>query len=271
MPTFSRIPAAGALAYSDLLGFDPALESAVMWTHLHYAQTLTGFALALILLGLIGATDLMPLTDAVNAVAVIVLTAALTFLYRRWLLQLERSLWPAAASSVVGTVAGVIVLTWLAGAAYEVLRLLLGLSIVFYALLLWRAARPRKALSSRGAFVLAGGFSGLLGGMFSAPGPPLVYRQPLAHAHVQESLILFFGIGALLRLAIMVPAGRFSIYAVQLAVEAVPVVFFVTSLAAARPTPLPPKLLKAIVCLLLIATGAGMISVALSAISPGLC
>lgn len=250
-----------------------------MWTHLLflifvafavYAQTLTGFALALILLGLIGATDLMPLTDAVNAVTVIVLTAALTFLYRRWPLQLERSLWPAVASSVVGTVAGASVLTWLAGAAYEVLRLLLGLSILICALLLWHAAKPRTAVSSRRAFVLAGGISGVLGGMFSAPGPPLVYlmyRQPLAHARLQGSLILFFGIGALLRLAIMVPTGRFSIYAVQLAAEAIPVVFFVTSVAAARPAPLPPKLLKAVVCLLLIATGAGMISAAVSAIS----
>jgi uncharacterized protein len=106
---------------------------------------------------------------------VIVLTAALTFLYRRGPLRLEWSLRPAAASSVVGTVAGMIVLTWLAGAAYEVLRLLLGLSIVSCALLLWRAASPRKAVSSRGAFVLDGGISGLLGSMFSASGPPLDY------------------------------------------------------------------------------------------------
>ena len=48
-----------------------------MWTHALfllfvalavYAQNLTGFALALILLGLIGITDLVPLTDAANAV-----------------------------------------------------------------------------------------------------------------------------------------------------------------------------------------------------------
>ena len=35
-----------------------------------YAQAITGFALALILLGLIGATDLIPLTDAVAATSV---------------------------------------------------------------------------------------------------------------------------------------------------------------------------------------------------------
>jgi hypothetical protein len=250
-----------------------------MWTHLLflmfvalavYAQNLTGFALALILLGLIGVTDLVPLTDAVNAVTVMILANACAFLYRRWPLQLERSLWSAVASGIVGAIAGTILLTWLAGTAYEVLRLLLGVSIVFCALLLWRTAEPRKTVSSRGAFALAGGISGLLGGMFSAPGPPLVYlmyRQPLAHARVQESLILFFGIGAVLRLAIVVPAGQFSIGAVQLAAEAIPVVFFVTSVAAGRPLPLPPELLKPIVCLLLVATGSGMIGAARWAMS----
>jgi uncharacterized protein len=250
-----------------------------MWTHLLfllfvalavYAQNLTGFALALILLGLVGATDLVPLVDAVNAVTVIIATTACVFLYRRWPLQLERSLWPAVASSAAGTIVGTILLTWLADTAHEVLRLILGISIVLCALLLWRANEPLKAVSSRSAFVVAGGISGLLGGMFSAPGPPLVYlmyRQPLAHARIQESLILFFGMGGLLRLALVVPAGQFSIAAAQLAAEAVPVAFIVTSFAASRPPPLPLGLLKAIVCLLLVATGAGMIGGALLSMS----
>jgi uncharacterized membrane protein YfcA len=233
-----------------------------------YAQNLTGFALALILLGLVGATDLVPLTDAVNAVTVMALTNVGTFLYRRWPVRVERSLWPAVASSIPCAIAGTILMAWLAGAAYEVLRLLLGLSIVGCAVLLWCAAKPRKTISSPGAFVLAGGMSGLLGGMFAASGPPLVYlmyRQPLALARIQESLIVFFGVGSLLRLAIIVSAGRFSAHAVALSAEAVPVVFAVTAVTAGRPPPLSPKLLKAIVCLLLVAIGAGLIGAALSA------
>jgi uncharacterized membrane protein YfcA len=232
-----------------------------------YVQNVTGFALALILLGLIGVTDLVPLTDAVNAATVIVMVSTSTFLYRRWPLQIERTLWPAVGSSIMGVIAGTALLTWLAGAAYQVLRLLLGLSIVCCALLLWRAAAPWKIASSRGAFVLIGGLSGLLGGLFSAPGPPLVYlmyRQPLAHARVQESLVLFFGIAALLRLLLVLPTGQFSVHAFQLAVEAIPVVFFVTFLAASRPPPLSPRLLKTSVCLLLTSTGAGLIGAALS-------
>jgi hypothetical protein len=55
-----------------------------------YAQALTGFALNLILLGLIGATNLVPLTDAVNASTVIAFCSAWTFLYRRRALRVER-------------------------------------------------------------------------------------------------------------------------------------------------------------------------------------
>jgi uncharacterized membrane protein YfcA len=226
--------------------------------------------LALILLGLVGATGLVPLTDAVNAVTVMALINAGVFLFQRWPIQLESSVWPAVVSSIPGAVAGTLLMSWLAGAAYEVLRLLLGLSIISCALLLWLAAKPWKTVSSRGAFVLAGGISGLLGGMFSASGPPLVYlmyRQPFSHARIQESLILFFGVGSLLRLVIIVLAGTFSMHAVKLAAEAMPVVFFVTAFAARRPSPLSPKLLKATVCLLLVVTGAGLIGAALSAMS----
>jgi uncharacterized protein len=250
-----------------------------MWNHLlyllfvalaAYAQNVTGFALALILLGLIGATGIVPLTDAVNAVTVLALANAVTFIYRRWPMHLERSVWPAVVASIPSAIAGTLLMYWMAGAAYEVLRLLLGLCIVVCALMLWRAANPLKTLSSPGAFALAGGFSGLLGGMFGASGPPLVYlmyRQPLAHARIQEALIVFFGVGSLVRLALVVASGNFSMPAVALSTEALPVVFLVTAFAAGRPLPLSTKLLKSIVCLLLVVTGTGLTGAALAAMS----
>jgi hypothetical protein len=94
-----------------------------------------------------------------------------------------------------------------------------------------------------------------------------MYRQPLAHARIQESLIFFFGIASLLRLALTVPAGTFSMHAVMLTAEAIPVVLFVTVMAARRPPPLSERPLKAVVCFLLILTGAGLVGAALSAMS----
>jgi len=235
-----------------------------------YAQSVTGFALGLILLGLVGVTDLVPVTDAVNAATVMAFANAATFLYRQWPVTVERSLWLAVAAAVPAAVAGVFLLSWLAGTAYEVLRLVLGGSIVSCAILLWRAGTPLGAVSSRQAFVLAGGLSGLLGGIFGAPGPPLVYlmyRQPIPQARVLGSLIAFFGILAVLRLAVAVPAAAFSLNAVALTAEAVPMVLVVTLVTAGRPPPLSPRLLKVLVCVLLIVTGAAMAGGAVSAIA----
>lgn len=241
-----------------------------LWTHAIflafvagavYAQVLTGFALALILLGLIGVTNLVPLTDAVNATTIIGLCTAWTFLWRRRALHVERPIVPTLVASAIGIVVGALVLTWLADTAYQVLRLILGGSIVACALSLWRTAKPLPELSSPGVFAATGGIAGLMAGMFSAPGPPLVYllyRQPLSLARIQNALMVIFGLGTALRLLIVVPSGQFSLLSLQLAAEALPVVFVVTSFAAGRPSPLSPKLLKGLICALLIGTGLSM-------------
>jgi uncharacterized membrane protein YfcA len=226
-----------------------------------YAQALTGFALALILLGLVGATNLVPLTDAVNASTIIGFCTAWLFLYRNRALRIEKVLVPTIIASAGGVVVGALLLGWLAGAAYQVLRLLLGASIVACALSLWRAAQPLPAMSSAKAFALTGGISGILGGMFSAGGPPLVYllyRQPKPLAWIRQSLMVFFGFTTSLRLFIVVPSGQFSLFALQLAAEALPVVFLMTYFAVRYPLPLSPKLFRGIICVLLITTGLSM-------------
>lgn len=232
-----------------------------------YAQALTGFALALILLGLVGATDVVPLPDAVNATTVMGLCTAWMYLYRNKALRIERTILPTLICSAVGTFVGAFLLVWLAGSAYQALRCILGVSIVACALSLWRAAQPLPAMSSPAVFAFTGAISGLLSGMFSASGPPLVYllyRQPKPASWARQSLMVIFGLGTGLRLFIIVPSGKFSLNALQLALEALPVVFTITYFAARRPPPMSPRILKALICVLLIATGLGM---AVSAIS----
>jgi hypothetical protein len=245
-------------------------SEALLWTHATfllfvagavYAQALTGFALALILLGVIGATNLVPLPDAVNATTVLGFCTSWIFLYRLRALHIERVLIPTLVASAAGIVVGALLLVWLAGTAYQVLRLLLGASIVACALSLWRAAKPLPALSSPAVYAFTGVISGVMAGMFSASGPPLVYllyRQPKPLAWIRESLMVIFGLGTALRLFIVVPSGQFSLLSLQLAAEALPVVLVVTFYAARRPLPLSPKLLRGLVCGLLIATGLSM-------------
>lgn len=227
-----------------------------------YAQNLTGFGFALVLLGLVGVTDLVPLPDAANAVTVLIIVNALMFFFSRRTARVERAILPAVGASLVGALAGMALLAFLAANAYEALRIILGLSVVICAVLLWRAATPFSTTSCAGYFTLVGSLSGILGGMFSAAGPPLVYavyRQPWPLERIQESLIFSFGVGAILRLVIMAVTGHFSSLAAVLAVEGIPVTLIVTALSATRPPPISKEILRAVVCILLVGSGLGML------------
>jgi hypothetical protein len=211
----------------------------------------------------------VPLPDAVNAVTVLIIVNALMFFYSRRTARVERAIMPAVAASLVGALAGMALLTFLAANAYESLKLILGCSIVICAILLWRAATPFSATSGAGYFIIIGSLSGVLGGMFSAAGPPLVYavyRQPWPLERIQESLIFSFAAGAVLRLVIMAGSGHFSNLAVVLAAEAIPVTLTVTALSAARSPPISKAAVKSVVCILLVGSGVAMLVASVQAI-----
>lgn len=228
-----------------------------------YAQTVTGFALGLILLGLVGLFDLIPLPDAANVATVLgIVNAATFFLRRRGTARFEPALTPAVLMSLLGTLAGIALLTYLATNAYQVLRMILGISIVAGAYLLWRASSPLAIASSASYFAITGLVSGVLGGMFSAPGPPIVYavyRQPWSMERMQESLIFIFGVGSALRLVVMLAVDQFSIQAAIFAMEAVPVALIVTAYCAKRPPPVSQATLKSVVCMFLVLSGVAMV------------
>ena len=236
-----------------------------------YAQTVTGFALALILLGLVGVFDLVPVPDAANAVTVMIIVNAATFFVRRPAARIDPAVRPAVVSSLLGSLLGMAILSYLAANAYQALRMALGASIVACAYLLWRTASPLAQTSGSRYFALAGSISGVLGGMFSAPGPPLVYavyRQPWPAQRVQEALIFLFGAGAVLRLAVMVATGQFSTQAVLLTLEALPVVLIVTAWSATRQPPVSQAVLRNVVSVFLVVSGLAMVVSSLGALLP---
>lgn len=227
-----------------------------------YASNLTGFALALILLGLVGVTDLLPLPDAVNAVTIVIMVNAAVFLYKRRPLRIQPAIKPAVAASLLGSLVGMAVVTVLATHALQTLRTLLGVCVIGCALLLWRAGKPYAVPSGPKKLACVGALSGVLGGMFATAGPPMVYvvyRQPWSMEVIQESLIFSFGIGAVLRVLVMSLSGQVSALALQLAIEAIPVAFLVTAFAVNRRPPVSKETLQRMVCILLLCAGVGIL------------
>lgn len=228
-----------------------------------FAQNLTGFAFGLILLGLTASFHVASVADAANAAMVLTLVNAwVSFRSGGRSAPPWRLMRPTLLGSLLGVALGVLLLGWLSGNAVAWLRGLLGLSITACAVLLLLQARTQARLSGAPAFAGIGLLSGLLGGLFSSSGPPLVYhlyRQPLQAEQIRRALLLVFACNALMRLLLIVPSGQFSAHALLLAACAVPVVYGVTRLQQRFPIAVPAKTLRRIVAALLLTSGLSLL------------
>lgn len=232
------------------------------------AQAMTGFAFALILLGLAGVLQLAPLPDVANVATVLSLANAAVAL-RHHGRRIDRTmLRHTVLGSVVGVALGVALLGWLSANVVLVLRLLLGLTVIACAIVVLLQAHALQARSGSASFWFYGLLSGVLGGLFSASGPPLVYhyyRQPLALEALRGTLVAALAASSGIRLLLVVPTGAFSLHALQLSLLAAPLVVLVTWLLHRYPPGWSRQSVLKLVCALLLATGGGLIAPVLSA------
>lgn len=223
-----------------------------------YAQTLTGFAFGLITMGGVGLTGLLSLPDAAMIVSVLSLVNAAQMLVKGWRDVAWREFWLVMATSIPLLFVGYALLEWLAGTRADVLRLILGIAIVVSSLQLARRPEPLARLSGRGSFLFYGGIAGVMGGLFSTAGPPLVYhfyRQPLPMAAIRETLVTVFALNALFRIALVAAAGDLPSGSTWSALLAVPAVMGATYAARRWPPPVSPGAMRRIVFALLFLSG----------------
>lgn len=228
-----------------------------------YIQNLTGFAFGLVLLGLASLAGAASIADVANVVSLLTLVnAAVLFGATRPRFEAQM-LWPTLAASLAGVVAGVLLLNWLSSTWVVALSLLLGLTIVAFASLLVRANSTLQQRSSSASFAAVGAVSGVLGGLFSTAGPPLVYhlyRQPIEPRTIRDTLVAVFAANAMLRLAIMLPSGHVSPNALLLTLETVPVVLLQTWWMARHPSSVRPVTVKRLACVLMVAVGTSLVA-----------
>lgn len=227
-----------------------------------YAQTMTGFAFSLILLGLTGLLSLGTLSEmsnVVNMLALVNVFVALRGVRANFNWSLIHT---ALIASSFGVVVGVFALDWISGNAITLLSGLLGVTILACAILLVARKRPLGQLSPPRTFVSYGLLSGLMGGLFSSAGPPMVYhlyRQPLPLAVIRDSLLVFFAANAGLRIVLVGASGGLSLSSVWWALEALPVVVVLTWLVRRYATSDSIKVVKLLVFALLMIAGWGLV------------
>ncbi|MGB3815093.1 MAG: TSUP family transporter [Shinella sp.] len=231
-----------------------------------YVQTLTGFAFGLLLMGGLALTGLVPLPEAAIVVSLLTLANAVVVLARGWRDIAARPFLLSLAGGLPMVVAGYALLTLLASSSLSMLRLILGLAIIVSSLQLIRRPSPLAQPSGGPAFVFFGGLGGVMGGLFSTAGPPLVfqfYRQPLPHRVIRETLVAIFSLNSLFRLGLVAVHGDWHNHALLWAAAGLPAVLVSTYLARRWPPALSARTLRFAAFGLLLLSGVSLIAPAL--------
>ncbi|MFA7386031.1 MAG: sulfite exporter TauE/SafE family protein [Thiohalobacteraceae bacterium] len=168
-----------------------------------FVQALSGFALGLIVLGSVTVLQLAPIPFTAAVISMISLVNGAWVLARHPRAIEWRSVGWAGLGLLPAIGLGLALLARLDSEWPQFLRQLLGVVILVAGGLLMLRPRPKPQPSGRLGTLASGVAGGLLGGLFSTAGPPVVfhlYRQPWSLVSIRSTLLATFAISTLARI-----------------------------------------------------------------------
>ena len=225
-------------------------------------QSITGFAMALIVVGGVAALNLADL--AVTAAVASLISLVNT------LLALRRSLRFVDLSFTIGILAGmapmillgVALLSWLSSDLVTLLKLLLGLLIMAASVLLIWNPRPYAQASGNLSKVLVGCSGGLISGLYGAGGAPLayfLYRQLLTIEIIRASLLAVFAFSNVFRTVTITAAGQLNQEILLLTGISIPFVLVATLVGTRVASRLPVQAIRSLVFVVLLILGGSLV------------
>lgn len=223
-----------------------------------YVQTVTGFAFGLLVMGLVGMTGLIGIAEGAVAVSVLSLVNVATALLGHERHIDRRAFAAIAALGLPAVMVGFFVTDYLSAENTDALKLVLGAAILVSCIFLILRPAPQDSRSRGGTFAGFGLLGGLMGGLFSTSGPPLVYvlyRQPIDVRAVRDTLLVSFATFSSLRLSLVLGTGGAQPGTWLLCAVGVPAVFVGTKLARRLPPPWSAMTLRRMAFVLLMMSG----------------
>lgn len=206
-----------------------------------YVQTVSGFALGLIVMGTVTTLQLAPVHFTAVVISVISLFNTLLALrHSHHHVQWREVTW-VLLGMLPAVVAGVILLGTLSSRSTQLLHTLLAAFILVGATLLLLKPHPRQQASGPLSALFIGTIAGLFSGLFSTAGPPMVYhlyRQPYSVATIRSTLFSVFAISTSARILYVGWEGGISASMWQMSLWCLPVVMVATWLGRHFPPPL---------------------------------
>lgn len=243
---------------SIFMSYDQAIAFLAVVTAAGYFQTVTGFGFGMIVLGAMTGLGYLSIPTTAAIVNLLALVNCATALPGR-LENLEFRLIRWIAIGLLPAVPlGLLLLSFLSVAASSVLQAALGVLVAYGGISVVWHTRSKTQLSPNWSFLVSGVGAGLCGGLFGVSGPPLIYqfyRQPIQLAHIRNTLLLLFSITSGLRVVMLAVSGQLDMTILVLAAIALPLVVIATFIGRRLPPPLSPRLMRIVVCTMLIGIG----------------
>jgi len=221
-------------------------------------QTLTGFAMGLIIMGgvtVLGLVNIQAAAAMVSLISLVNASVALRkshkFIDRTYIKWLALGMLPMI-------LVGVLILDYLSSESSLVLQKLLGFVIVFTGILMMLKPSPFSQSSGKITRILVGASGGIMGGMYGAGGAPiayLMYRQPLDLNIVRATLLGSFALSTTFRVVTISVAGQVTEEVLRLVVLAIPLVILVTLTTSRFAHLVPDALIRKFVFVLLVILG----------------
>jgi len=231
-----------------------------------YFQTVTGFGLGMIVMGVAGGLGVVPLTSVAAVISLMTLINCAVALPGHF----HKVHWSTVKAVAIGLVPmillGVVVLNYLSEGASALIQILLGVVMLYGSVGLLLKPSQQKEVAKPASFTVFGGFAGFLGGLFEMAGPPLIYhyyRQPLLLSQIGITLLLLFAISSTVRTLFVIGQGQMSMEILTLTAWAFPMVAAGTLLGRRWPPPLSPQAMRRVVFTILLLIGLSLISAGL--------
>lgn len=225
-------------------------------------QTITGFAMGLIIMGGVALFSLQDISSAAAVLSLISLMNVAVALRRTYRFVERAFLVPIVIGMVPMIVIGVLLLDYWSGTNYELLKAGLGIMIVSAGILLMLKPSPYERPSGSLVNGLIGVASGLMGGLYGAGGAPTayhMYRQPLMIHAVRATLLSTFAASTIFRSGFVATQGHITADVLWLTAMSLPVVVVMTMLGNSLLPRVPDQLVRRFAFALLILLGASLV------------
>lgn len=224
-----------------------------------YFQTVTGFGLSIIVIGVTSGLDLVPLAVAASVVSLVSLSNCAMAISIRSAKHLPwRFVWLILLGAIPASILGVILLGYLSREAASWLQLVLGVVIAISGIQSAFKPSPLARESKGGRLAVNGVVAGLSGGLFGMPGPPIVflmYRQPLDLDVVRQILLIVFFLISLFRMIYLGVFEGVDIDSYVSALFSLPLIAVMTRIGKKYPPPIPAEMIRRLTFMILVAIG----------------